>query len=97
MAELTHEDVLKLAKLAHLRLTEDEAEEFQSKISSVLGYVEQLQNTDLSNESATDQVTKLTNVTREDIVENLETNKQDLLKNTPALEGELIKVKRMLN
>jgi aspartyl-tRNA(Asn)/glutamyl-tRNA(Gln) amidotransferase subunit C len=48
MAKLSREDVLKLARLARLHLSEQEVEKFQEEISTILGYVEQLQNVDFS-------------------------------------------------
>lgn len=45
---LTREQVLHIAKLAHLPLTDQEVETFQHQLSEVLAYVEKLQevNTD---------------------------------------------------
>lgn len=96
MAKLTREDVLKLARLSRLHLTDEEVEKFQKEIEAILGYVEQLQNVDLSLEP-TYQVTGLTNVTRHDEVIDYGATPQDLLKNAPDTEDGHIKVKRMLS
>jgi len=96
MAKLTREDVLKLARLARLRLSDQEVEQFQSEISSILGYVEQLQKLDLKGLEPTSQVTGLTNVMRADKEFNYGANTKDLLKNAPATKDGHIKVKRVL-
>lgn len=96
MAKLTREDVLKLARLSRLHLTDEEVEKFQKEIESILGYVEKLQNVDLSLEP-TYQVTGLTNVTRPDEVIDYGASPDNLLKNAPATEDGHIKVKRMLS
>lgn len=96
MAKLSTEDVLKLARLARLHLTDDEVSKFQEEISAILGYVEQLQSVDVSNLSPTSQVTGLVNVTRDDEPKDYGATPDDLLKNAPATEGGHIKVKRML-
>jgi aspartyl-tRNA(Asn)/glutamyl-tRNA(Gln) amidotransferase subunit C len=97
MAKLSHNDVLKLARLARLHLSDAEVTKFQDEISTILEYVEQLQSVDLSKLEPTSQVTGLTNVTRPDEEKDYGTTPEDLLKNAPATEGGQIKVKRMLS
>jgi aspartyl-tRNA(Asn)/glutamyl-tRNA(Gln) amidotransferase subunit C len=96
MAKLSTEDVLKLARLARLQLTDVEISQFKKEISAILGYVEQLQKVDLEKLKPTQQVTGLTNVTRADEVKNYGPTPEDLLSNAPATEEGHIKVKRML-
>lgn len=96
MAKLSNEDVLKLARLARLQLTDKEVEQFRTEIETILGYVEQLQAIDLSNLEPTSQVTGLKNVMRPDEVYDYATSPQDLLQNAPAVHSGHIKVKRVL-
>lgn len=97
MAKLTHEDILHLAKLARLELSEDEISQFQDEISGILTYVEQLQSVDVSQLKPTSQVTGLSNVTRSDEIRKLPYNQSELMKNTPESEDGYIKVKRVLS
>jgi len=96
MAELTREDVLKLAQLARLSLTDDEVEEFRHELSSILAYVQQLQGIDVAGLEPTAQVSGLRNVMREDVLQDYGINRKDLLRNVPDVKDELIKVKRMV-
>lgn len=96
MTKLSREDVLKLARLSSLQLTEEEIVEFQKEISSVLGYIEQLQNADLEDEEPTYQVTGLKDVMRRDETRDYGYNPRDLLKNVPDTESGHIKTKRVL-
>ena len=96
MAKLTREDVLKLAQLSRLQLTDEEVDQFASEITEILAYVEQLQSVKLDEYEPTSQVTGLTNVTRPDKVKDYGVTAKELLKNAPATEGSHIKVKRML-
>src|SRR5882672_2437475 len=96
MAELTTQEVLKLARLARLKLSKEEIEQFRKEISEILAYVEQLDKVNTDKLEPTYQVTGLTNVTREDVVKDYGTTQKDLLKNVPELEGDYIKVKRVL-
>lgn len=47
-AGLTIEQVRKVAKLSRLTLTDAQAEEYRTRLSAVLGYVERLRGLDLS-------------------------------------------------
>lgn len=96
MAKLTREDVLKLAQLARLELSEEEIEQYRAELSEILQYVEQLQSVDVKGLQPTNQVTGLTNVTRPDEVRDYGYSAAELLKNVPAVKDNQIKVKRML-
>lgn len=96
MAKLTRDDVLKLARLARLTLSDDEIDEFTDEISAILQYAEQLQRVDVEGVAPTYQVTGLTNVMRQDTIKDYGYNTSDLLKNAPEVEDGHIKVKRMV-
>ena len=91
--KLTKEQVEHVAKLARLRLSAAEVEKFQTQLSGILDYVEQLNEVNTESVEPTAQVTGLTNVTREDKVEAL-AKPDDLLKCSPLpIEKDQIKVK----
>jgi aspartyl-tRNA(Asn)/glutamyl-tRNA(Gln) amidotransferase subunit C len=96
MSKLSKEDILKLARLARLRLTEEEVALYQKELSAILSYVEQLDAVDVAGLEPTYQVTGLTNVTRPDVVAEYGMSQHDLLKNVPEKEDAYIKVRRML-
>lgn len=96
MTKLSREDVLKLARLARLGLTDEEVTEFSEELSAILQYVEQLSSVDVAGLEPTSQVTGLTNVTRPDEVKHYGYEPLDLLKNVPAVQDSQIKVKRMI-
>ena len=96
MADLTRDDILKLARLSRLKLTDDEVDEFQKEISAILGYVQQLDNVDTTGLKPTYQVTGLKNVSRKDELIDYGVTQDELLKNVPARDKAYIKVKRML-
>ena len=96
MAKLTRDDVLKLAQLARLDLSEDEIKEFGSELSEILQYVEQLQEVDVDELKPTNQVTGLTNVMRDDEIRDYGYAAAELLKNVPQVKDNQLKVKRMI-
>lgn len=93
--KLSREDVLKLARLSRLRLSDDEITKYQNELSAILDYVEQLDSVDVDGLKPTYQVTGLTNVFRKDEVTD-QIEKKELMKNIPSSEGDHIKVNRMI-
>lgn len=96
MSKLSRKDILKLASLSRLQLTDQEIDQFGDEISAILQYVEQLQKVDLKNLQPTTQVSGLKDVTRPDEVVDYGPKQEDLLKNAPATQDGSFKVKRML-
>ena len=96
MADLTRDDIFKLAQLARIDITDEEVEAFAAELTEILRYVEQLDAIDVDGLLPTTQVTGLTNVTRPDVIADYGYTAKELLKNVPAVEDEQIKVKRMI-
>ena len=96
MSKLKREDVLKLAALSKLRLTEEEIEKMREQLSEILNYVEILDKVDVAGLEPTYQVTGLKNVMRKDQTRDYGYKTEDLLKNAPSLLDNQFKVKRVL-
>lgn len=96
MAKLTRDDVLKLAQLARISLSEEEVAEYSEELSAILQYVEMLSNVNVEGLQPTNQVTGLTNVMRDDEVIDYGYTPEDLLKDAPAVQDNQLKVKRMI-
>jgi aspartyl-tRNA(Asn)/glutamyl-tRNA(Gln) amidotransferase subunit C len=96
MVHLTREEVLRLASLAKISLNDDEIAPMQKDLDAVLAYVEQLKDVDTTDLEATNQVTGLTNVMRNDEVIDYNISQEALLSNVPEVENALIKTKRVL-
>lgn len=97
--KLTRDDILKLARLSRLKLSETEILQYQKEISAILDYVAQLDSVDVSGLSPTYQITGLTseapNATRSDEVTQ-QVSQRELFKNVPNIEDDHIKVQRMI-
>ena len=66
---VTPEEVKKIAKLAYLKLADSEVELFAGQFTETVDVINQLNEIDTSEVAATYQVTGLSNITREDIVD----------------------------
>jgi len=96
MTELTRDDILNLASLSKLDLTEEEIVEFQEELSGILRYVEMLQKVKLDKLEPTNQVSGLSNVFRADEIKDYGYTPDELLVQVPELKDNLIKVRRIL-
>ena len=96
MSKLSRDDVLKLAALSKLRLSDEEVEKMRTELSEILNYVEMLNEVDVADLEPTYQVSGLKNVYRADEVKDYGYKIEDLLKNAPAIQDGQFKVKRVL-
>lgn len=88
---LSIEEVKKIAKLARIELTAVEEQRHADTISTVLDFVNTLNEVDTEGVEPTAQVTGLEDVTREDVVIN-STIKKELLAQMPQVSVGLLKV-----
>ncbi|MDP9314105.1 MAG: Asp-tRNA(Asn)/Glu-tRNA(Gln) amidotransferase subunit GatC [Chloroflexota bacterium] len=89
---LTMEEVRKVALLARLRVDDEELQRMQQQLSSILDYMQVLQEVDVADVPPTAQVTDVVNVMRPDEVRP-SLPLEDVLANAPAHEGGYFKVK----
>lgn len=88
-------NVKNIAKLARLELTKQEEKKFSRELSSILDYVKQLDQVKTDNIEPTAQVTGLTNVIREDKIDEVRTkgSHDGILENAPKRDDDYINVK----
>ena len=67
MAEISREDVLHVADLARLHLSDEEVDKMQTQLSNILEAIETLRDVDTSHVGPTASVIQLENVMREDV------------------------------
>ena len=66
MAEISRQEVLHVAHLAQLHLTDDEVDRMRAQLSNILAAIETLRDVDTSHVGPTASVIGLENVMRED-------------------------------
>lgn len=89
------EEVLKVAGLAKLRLSEEEVQRFGEQLSQIVGYVDQLSTVDTSNVEPLDHVLDVTDALRDDVVTpSLE--RESALSNAPKKDDETFLVPPVL-
>jgi len=92
---LTREEVLHIAQLAHLGLSEDEVPKFQEQLSEILDHFEALRALDTEGVPPTSHPLPLESVMREDeAAPSLPV--EDVLANAPNAENDLFRVRAVL-
>jgi aspartyl-tRNA(Asn)/glutamyl-tRNA(Gln) amidotransferase subunit C len=95
MMKLSREEVLHIARLARLGLTEDDLERFREQLSNILENFEILKQVDTADIPPTAQSIVLHDVMREDEA-TPSLPPSDILANAPRREGEYFRVRAVL-
>ncbi|MFA6347731.1 MAG: Asp-tRNA(Asn)/Glu-tRNA(Gln) amidotransferase subunit GatC [Dehalococcoidales bacterium] len=93
--KLNKEQVLHIARLAKLGLTQDEVEKMSEQLSNILENFEILNKVDTDGVPPTAQPNALTNVLKDDVVKP-SLPQDEVLANAPQRDGDYIRVKVVL-
>lgn len=93
---IDREQVHKVALLARLELTPEEEEQFTTQLGTILDYIQQLSQLDVSNVPPTARAIDVSNVTREDELQPYP-DREAILNSAPEQEGDFFKVPKILN
>jgi aspartyl-tRNA(Asn)/glutamyl-tRNA(Gln) amidotransferase subunit C len=93
--KLSREEVLHIARLARLGLTEEDVDKFREQLSNILDNFEILRQVDVTDVPPTAQPVALQNVMRDDEV-TASFPPEDILANAPRREGECFRVRAVL-
>jgi aspartyl-tRNA(Asn)/glutamyl-tRNA(Gln) amidotransferase subunit C len=94
-SKITLEQVRHVALLARLRLGADEETRLQADMSSMLGYVEKLNELNTDSVPPTTQVGEPGTPMRDDVVTN-QPAPEDMVANAPARHGNFFKVPKII-
>ena len=92
---ITREEVLHVAKLARLKLTEEETQQYTRQLDAILNFAEQLKALDTENVPPTTHVLDVKNVMREDEVRP-SWPREAVLQNAPDQEDGYFRVPDVL-
>lgn len=93
--KLSRKEVLHVAELAKLGITEEETEEFTEQLSEILEYFDMLSRLDTEAIPPTAQAIHMRNITRPDEVEP-SLGPEEALENAPEREGNFFRVEPIL-
>lgn len=95
MADITRDDVLHVARLARLHLTDEEVDRMQAQLSNILEAIETLRDVDTSHVGPTASVIALENVMRDDVVIG-GLSREAALANAPLRDDPFLRVPTVL-
>ena len=92
---LTQADVQKIASLARLRITDEEAETLAAQLAQVITYIEQLNEVDTEGVEPMAHAIEQVNVLAEDTVRD-SFSREQILRNAPSRDDECYRVPPVL-
>jgi aspartyl-tRNA(Asn)/glutamyl-tRNA(Gln) amidotransferase subunit C len=95
MADISRDDVLHVARLARLHLTDDEVDRMQAQLTNILTAIETLRDVDTSHVGPTASVIALENVMRDDVV-TPGLSREAALANAPLRDDPFLRVPTVL-
>ena len=93
--KITKEQIQHIAVLSRLNLSEEEKDLYGSQLSSILDYVDQLNELDTRETEPTSHVLSLSNVMRDDILVSSLPG-EEALKNAPSRSENFYRVPRII-
>jgi aspartyl-tRNA(Asn)/glutamyl-tRNA(Gln) amidotransferase subunit C len=91
---IDHDVILKLEKLAKLRLTDEERMRFSTDLTKIIGMIDQLQSLDTTGVEPLRYLTEWPAEPRADEVKN-QLSREKALENAPNTDGEFFRVPKM--
>ncbi len=92
---LSREEVLHVARLARLHLTEEELERLRAQLDAILAYVDKLRELDIEGVEPTSHAVPLVDVMRDDSLAPC-LPQEAALANAPDRDGEFFRVPRII-
>ncbi len=94
---ISKEQIEHIAKLARIKLTDKEEEKFSNDLSSILSYIDKLNEVDTENIKPIKQITGLETITRKDETTNKDAEiAKKTLEQAPEKQNNYFKVPKIL-
>ena len=94
--EIKKEEILHIAKLASLKIKEEEIEEYRKNLQDILNFANTINNVDTSNVEENNGTSLNVNCFRNDEIVDFE-NKEGLMQNAPEQEQNMFKIPKVIN
>lgn len=94
--KIKKEEILHIAKLASLKIKEEEIEEYRKNLQDILNFANIINGVDTEGLEETNGATANINFLREDEVKKIEDSKS-LMENAPEQENNMFKIPKVLN
>ncbi len=92
---VSKEDVMHIAKLSKLKLTEEELEKYTEDLSSIVDFANELSSIDVEGVKPTAHILDIKNVFRKDEVKP-SYDREEILKNAPSKDAGCVSVPKVV-
>ena len=96
MADITRDEVIHIAKLSMLNLSENEIEGYTKDMQNILGYAEMINALETADIDETIGATEQKNVFRKDEIVEFK-SREDLLQNAPSQDEGMFRIPKVIN
>ena len=94
--EISREEILHIAKLASLKIKEEEIEEYRKNLQDILNFAKTINSVNTDGLQETNGATGNVNFLREDEIKDF-VDKESLMNNAPDKEDNMFKIPKVLN
>ncbi|MGN1310264.1 MAG: Asp-tRNA(Asn)/Glu-tRNA(Gln) amidotransferase subunit GatC [Clostridia bacterium] len=94
--EIKKEEIMHIAKLASLKIKDEEIEEYRKNLQDILNFANTINSVDTENIEETNGTSANVNFFREDEVKNFE-DENLLMQNAPEKENNMFKIPKVIN
>lgn len=93
---ISKEEIIHIAKLANLNLSEEEIEKYNEDMKEILDFAKMINNVNTDGMSETIGANNKNNVFRKDEIHEFD-NKELLLKNAPSQDDGMFRIPKVIN
>lgn len=94
--EIKKEEIMHIAKLASLKIKDEEIEEYRKNLQDILNFANTINSVDTENIEETNGTSANVNCFREDEVKNFE-DENLLMHNAPEQQNNMFKIPKVIN
>ncbi len=95
--QISDNDVLHIAKLARLKLADNEIASYKKNLQEILDFANTINNVNTENINETIGVNENYNVFRKDEIKQEESSKDELLANAPSQDEGMFRIPKVIN
>lgn len=94
--QISDEEVLHMAKLARINLSDDEIQDYKNNLEEILDFANTINQVNTDNIGETIGINENYNVFRKDEIIQ-ESNKEELLSNAPSQDDGMFRIPKVIN
>lgn len=95
--QISDNEVLHIAKLARLKLADNEIQDYKKNLQEILDFADTINHVDTDNIGETIGVNENYNIFRKDEIKREDSDKEELLSNAPSQDEGMFRIPKVIN